>query len=333
MIVTLRAVADAAGVHPATASRALNSGTSHLVTELTRARVIEAAARLEYRPDVAAAALRSGRSRLVGILVPGLSNPVFAPIIAGAAEVLEQAGIGAMVGDCGAQRQRSADLVHDLAARRVDGLLLATAMEDRDAGVEIAQRRRIPTILINRSLPGHIAVQPDNQAGIGLAVAHLAGLGHRRIGYIGGFLNSPLPSERRDAFCIAMAAHGLTPGPVSQIPGYGREAGRDQALELLAQHPAVTGVICGNDMIAVGVYDAARLAGRRVPEDISVTGHNDIPFMDALAPPLTTVRVDYHALGATAARLLLERIAGRAVSNTNMPATLVLRGSTAPPRA
>ena len=332
MTATLRAVADAAGVHVATASRALNAGTSHMVNGTTRQRVLDAAARLDYRPDAAAAALRSGRSRLVGILVPGLNNPVHAPIVAGAAEVLEASGIGAIVGDTGVQRERSAGLVRTLVARRVDGLLMATALDDRDLGVEAAVQRQVPVVLINRTLQGHVSVSPDNMMGMRLVVDHLVGLGHRAIGFLGGQLSTAQRNDRRAAFDAVMARHGLAAVALQRASGFGREAGRDGALHLLAEAPHTTAIVCGNDLIALGVYDAARMTGRQVPRDLSVTGHNDLPYMDLVAPPLTTVRVDYEALGAQAATLLMRRIAGGAIEEVLMPAELQLRGSTAPPR-
>ena len=95
----------------------------------------------------------------------------------------------------------------------------------------------------------------------------------------------------------------------------------------------MTGLVCGNDMLAVGTFDAARELGLQLPHDLSVIGHNDLPFMDALSPPLSTIRVDYHRLGEVAADLLLRRIAGKPAESALMPPTLIVRGSTAPPRA
>ena len=127
MVTTLRKVAAAAGVHPSTASRALNEKTRHLVNAEVAARIIAVAEELGYRPDVAAAALRSGRSRLIGALVPGIGNPVFAPILAGAAEVLARDRMGLLAADPGQDRARALDLVQELVARRVDGLQIGRA--------------------------------------------------------------------------------------------------------------------------------------------------------------------------------------------------------------
>lgn len=332
MPATLRAVAEAAGVHVATASRALNAETSHLVRPATRQRVLEAAERLDYRADFNAAALRSGRSRLVGILVPGLSNPVYGPITAGAAEVLDQNGIGTMVGDTGILRERSGELVRALLARRVDGLLMATSFEDRDGAVEEAVRHQLPLVLLNRGRAGLCCVRPDHATSMGLLVDHLVGLGHRNIGFMGGNLRSVWRDDRREAFDAALARHSLKPFSSWEVPGYGREAGREGALALLPGARAMTALCCGNDMTAMGVRDAARALGLELPASLSITGHNDIPFMDAVSPPLTTVRVDYHAMGMMAATMLLRRIAGEAVPDALVPVELVVRGSTAPPR-
>ncbi|WP_084698123.1 LacI family DNA-binding transcriptional regulator [Muricoccus aerilatus] len=333
--INLRQVAEEAGVHPSTASRALNSATRHLVAAPVAERVQEAAARLGYRPDAAAMSLRTGRSRLVGALVPGIANPVFAPILAAAAAALSADGHALLVADPGDDPEQAAEFVAELAARRVDGLLLATVSLRDDPALAACRLRGLPTVLVNRSGgEGVPAVVSDNRGGMALAVEHLVGLGHRRIAHVGG--PAPLSTGllRREGFERAMAAAGLDvpPGWIEAATAYGRAEGEAAATLLLARCSGVTALACANDLLALGAYDACRRAGLRIPADISVTGHNDMPMVDLIEPPLTTIRIPHERMGREAARLLLERIHRGAEGGTLVLASgLVRRGSSGPP--
>lgn len=335
--VNLRRVADEAGVHPSTASRALNPATRHLVAAPAAGRVQEAAARLGYRPDAAAMSLRTGRSRLIGALVPGIANPVFAPILAAAAAALAEDGHALLVADPGDDPARAAEFVAELAARRVDGLLLATVSLRDDPALAACLARGLPAVLINRSGgEGVPAVVSDDRAGMALAVRHLAALGHRRIAHVGGPAPLSTGLQRREGFEEAMAALGLPvpPGWVEAATAYGRAEGEVAASLLLARCPGVTALACANDLLALGAYDACRRAGLRIPAAISVTGHNDMPLVDMIEPPLTTVRIPHEEMGRRAARLLLDRIhQGTREGAVVLAPTLVERGSSGPPRA
>jgi LacI family transcriptional regulator len=330
MIVTLRAVAKAAGVHPSTASRALSARTRHLVNAEVAARVIETAEAMGYRPDQAASALRSGRSRLIGALVPAIANPVFAPILAGAAAALGEAGMALLVTDPGHNPERAHDMVAELAARRVDGLLIATAICQPDPATELARARGIPFVMIMRAGPGDAAVLTDNVQSIELALTHLRALGHTRIGYLGGVV-AQTRSDRRDGFQKVMARHGLPAGDVEMTQGYDRAGGRRGAMALLERAQGLTALICGNDLLALGAIDAARAMGLRLPEQLSIVGHNDLPHMDLVYPPLTTMRLDYETMGRRAAGALLSLLDNGAPAVERMTWELVVRGSTAPP--
>jgi LacI family transcriptional regulator len=341
---TLKQIAEAMGVHLSTVSRALNPGTRHLVADAVAARVLAEAERLRYRPDPAAASLRTGRSRLVGALVPGIANPVFAPILAGAEAVLAARGYALLVADPGDDPARQADLAEGMAARRVDGLLLATAAAENDPVVTRCLSRGLPVVLINRAevpadgaQPRVSAVVTDDAAGMRLAVEHLAGLGHRRIGHLAGPPALSTGLLRRRGFENAMAGRGLdAAGAVAAAEGYSRPAGAAAARQLLERRPDLTALACANDLLALGAYDALAGAGRRVPADVSVVGHNDMPLVDMVAPPLTTVRIGHAAMGREAALLLLRALEGEGGGSDGAAAVLlrpdlVVRGSTAPP--
>ncbi len=185
--VTLRDVAVRAGVHPATASRALNPETRILVSEDTARRVLDAAAALGYRPNPVARSLRTRRSHTVGVLIPDLNNPLFPPIVRGLEDRLAAAGYVALIGNTDSDDERERMVFEQMRARHVDGLVLATARLRHPLLAEAA-RSEMPVVLINRLAQDYSfpSVTVDNERGVRMAVAHLSALGHRRIAHIAG---------------------------------------------------------------------------------------------------------------------------------------------------
>jgi LacI family transcriptional regulator len=338
--VTLRDVAARAGVHPATASRALNPETRLLVSEDTAGRVLEAAAALGYRPNPVARSLRTRRSHTVGVLIPDLNNPLFPPIVRGLEDRLAEAGYVALIGNTDSDDERERLVFDQMLARHVDGLVLATARLRHPLLAEAA-RADLPVVLMNRvaedlSFP---SVTVDNERGVRMAVTHLAGLGHRRIGHIAGPQEMSTGLNRYRGFVTAMEASGLAidPGLIVFAKAFSVEEGLRCCRQLLDQAGSggCTAVAAGNDMLALGCYAAIDDVGLRCPDDVSVVGFNDMPFIDRLRPPLTTVRFPHYQVGTEAAELLLERIAdhGGPVKILYLAPELVVRGSTAPVRS
>ena len=333
---TIRDVAARAGVHPATASRALNPALAGRTTETTTRKVTRAARDLGYKADPAARSLRTRRSGFVGVVVPDLTNPVLPPIVRGIEEVLWQADLACLLGDTDNSREREAALVDDLRARRCEGLIVATATRT-SATVAGLAGDELPTVLVTRetderSLP---LAAGDDAAGVEAAVRHLVGLGHERIAHVTGPLDLSTTVRREAAFRAALAQAGVTQEPVV-IHGeaFTVPAGRRLTSELLRSGPDLTAILAGNDMIALGCYEALAEAGLRCPDDVSVAGHNDMPLMAQVSPPLTTVAIPQRELGAEAARMLLARLNGDATGSARrlLPTRLVVRGSTAPPK-
>lgn len=331
---TLKQIADAMGVHPSTVSRALDPKKRHLVSEDVVQRVTDEARALGYQPNGPAASLRTGRSGLIGVLLPDIANPVFAPILGGIAEVLSEQGFAPVVADAGERSSDQMLFVDNLLRQRVDGLILATVFRD-DAMVAHCIERGLPVVLVNRSdmLDRVSSVVSDDFTGMRLAVDHLADLGHRRIAHVAGPLATSTGLLRRDGFMRAMESRGLT-GEIREAERYSRDAGARAASQLLAD-PAITAVVAANDLIALGVIDALRQSGRDCPHDVSVVGHNDMPLIDVVSPPLTTVRIEHREMGRGAARLLVRKIEESAtpVEHVMLAPELVVRKSTTPPRA
>jgi LacI family transcriptional regulator len=332
---TLRDVAAAARVHPATASRALNPGTRLLVSEETARRVTEAAERLGYRPNPVARSLRTRRSHTVGLLIPDLNNPLFPPIVRGVEDRLAGHGYVALIGNTDGDAKRERLVFDQMRARHVDGFVLATATLHSPI-LDEAVEADLPVVLMNRTAQGYpfSSVSVDNEQGVRAAVAHLAALGHTRIGHIAGPQEISTGVSRLRGFLDGMRQHGLAAAD-SQIvyaSGYTIEEGLRCGRDLLAAHSEVTAIVAANDMLAVGCYEAFDELGLRCPEDISVIGFNDMPFIDRLRPPLSTVRFPHYQLGTEAAKLLIERIEGGGgpVKILFLAPELVARGSTMP---
>jgi LacI family transcriptional regulator len=331
---TLRDVATAAGVHPATASRALNPSTRLLVSEETAQRVLDAAARLGYRPNPVARSLRTRRSNSIGVLIPDLNNPLFPPIVRGVEDMLAGHGYVALIGNTDGDPQRERMVFDQMRARHVDGFVLATATL-RNPILDEAAASDLPVVLMNRTAQGYpfSSVSVDNEQGARAAVAHLASLGHTRIGHIAGPQEVSTGITRLRGFTDGARASGLEVGPdqVVYAAAYTVEEGARCCAELLTRRGDLTAIMAANDMLAIGCYTALENRGLGCPEDISVMGFNDMPFIDRLRPPLSTIRFPHYQLGTEAAKLLMERISGDTgpLKILYLAPELVVRGSTA----
>jgi LacI family transcriptional regulator len=332
---TIKQIADAAGVHPSTVSRALDPKKRHLVAEDVAKRIASQAEALGYQPNRLAANLRLGRSDLIGVLLPDIANPVFAPILGGITETLSAEGYAPIVADAGDASSQQISFVETLLSQRVDGLILATVSQD-DELVGFCIRRGLPVILVNRSEARDrvSSVVSDDDLGMRLAVDHLVGLGHRHIAHVAGPLSTSTGALRRDGFERAMSHHGFR-GVVREATGYTREAGVQAAVALLDAGSRITAIVAANDLLALGVLDALKARGLHCPEDISLVGHNDMPLMDVISPPLTTVRIEHREMGRTAARMLVDTIKSGSVEirHVVLQPKLIVRGSTARAKA
>jgi len=333
---TIKDVASLAQVHAATASRALNPQTRSKVSPPTATRILEAAKALGYAPNSAARSLRTRTSLVAGVIIPDLRNPVFPPIVRGIEDMLREAGYMALLGNTDGDPDRERELLAAMRGRQTDGFILATGR--RDLRPETDRGRPVPTVLVNRRSDASDvpSVTADSQAGISALVRMLVELGHRRIAHLAGPQDLSTGWERHQAYLAAMACHGLTVSPrvIRYCAAFTEECGLRAARELFAAETDITAVVAGNDLIALGCYQALAERGLTCPADVSVVGFNDMPFADAFAPALTTVRVPHRLMGVEAGRLLLEQIqAGSPSAKTVLlPCELMARDSTAPPR-
>lgn len=332
--VTLRQVADAAGVHTSTASRALNPGTRDVVNADTVSKVMQVAQRLGYRPHPLARGLRTNQTMTVGMIIPDVENPLFGPIIAGAEETLGDLGYSLLIVNTEPSEEESTPLIETLIAGRVDGMIIATAAR-RGEDLESVVERRVPVVLVNRYAEdsGAPSVTGDDHAGIGLALSHLVDLGHERIGHVAGPSSLSTGADRRRAFQDWSSTLGVVNPSIEEAEWFRIEPGRAATERLLGAHPEVTAIVAANDLLALGAYRAILDAGRTIGADCSVTGYNDVALMQFMQPPMTCVRVPYREMGSEAARLLLRQLTDpdEQPESISLTPTLSVRSSTAPP--
>ena len=312
MRVTIRDVAHRAAVSNNTVSRVLNDRPD--VSPVTRARVRAVIEELGYRPNSLARSLLRRESRTVGLVVTDCTNPNTARQIRAVQQTMAAEGYAVMIFDTqeDAERQRAA--LHVLEEKVVDGIIITPATLCDDARAPLAQR--LPVTLLNREMDGLAAcdvVLNDNLEGARAAVAHLIARGHTRIGYVTAARDVSTVRDRLRGYQVALADAGIVPDQrFVERSAISIEAAAAAAHRLLARQPAPTAIFAYNDFMAVGVLSALREAGCRVPDDIALVGYDDIVYAPYLQVPLTTVAQRTQEMGVTAARLLLERLAGGA---------------------
>ncbi len=311
MAVRIEDVAARAGVSVATVSQTL--GGRRPVAAATRQRVLEVVEELGYSPNLLAAGLRTRRSLMSALIIPDLTNPFYPVLARGLERVLTVASYQSFITNTDGDRERELAAVRLCVQRQADGIVLAPfglTAED----LESVSRMGVPVVLLqptanHQRLPCD-AVVSDDARGVASAVMHLAERGHRRIGMLNGS-PSQTAAARLRGYRGGMQAAGLTvEEQLLRSTSFTRDGGRELAVEMLdGEHPP-TAVVCGNDMIAIGVLDIARDRGLRVPTDLAVVGFDDIDAALLTHPPLTTVVNPGEEIGQAAGSVLLDRIRG-----------------------
>ncbi|WP_336208855.1 LacI family DNA-binding transcriptional regulator [Nonomuraea sp. LPB2021202275-12-8] len=331
--VTIADVARHAQVSTSAVSKVLRD--AYGVSPAMRTRVRAAIEELGYRPHVAARALR-GHTSTLGVLLPDLRNPFFPDLVDGIAEGVGGTGYQLVIGQAGREPETESRAVHALIDQSVGGLVLVVPLAS-PAELEVIAAT-VPVVVLGRHdrSAAYDSVFDDDEAGAELVVEHLAGLGHRRIAHIAhrdgsrGHPSTLLQSLRATAYERAMGARGLTEGIDLVWSTYSEQGGHLAAAELLRRPYPPTAIFAGADLAAIGALAALSEAGLAVPGDVSVAGY-DNSWLAALAHiSLTSVDQSGGTMGRTAARLLLERLAGRSASvRISISPTLVARRTTA----
>jgi LacI family transcriptional regulator len=332
---TLKDIADAVGLHVSTVSRALDPNMRAAISGEVANRVLETARAMGYRPNRMAYGLRTNRSMTTGIVLPDIANVIFPPIVRGVESVLEPVGYASFIVNTDNSPRREAWLLETLLDRGVDGVVHAAASREDPAGLELA-RQGVPVVSVNRRIDGTSIpfVVNDEEGGLEQVVAHLWDLGHRAIAHVAGQQDTSTGHIRLETFGRCCEARGLADwrSRVAVSRAYTQAEGRHCTEELLSRGIPMTAVVAANDMLALGAIAALRARGLRCPEDISVTGFNDMPFLELIPPALTTVRIEQFAAGVAAAGLLLRLMREEdVVESVTLPVGLRIRDSTGRP--
>lgn len=322
MAVTIRDVARAAGVSPSTVSRALT--VPEKVDQRTRERILDLATELGYRPNRAARSLITGRTGNLGLLVPDLANPFFPGLVKAIQARALESDYQLFVVDTDEDAAIEPELVRQL-AKQVDGLLLCSPRMKAGPLREAAEAT--PTVLVNRALPKTSSITFDNAEGAAALIAHLSGLGHRRIGFLGGPAGSWSGAQRLRGVRSACAVGGLQLSELGHFaPAF--EGGK-AAVEFVLVAP-VTAVVAYNDLVAIGLCEAVAERGVLVPAQLSVAGFDNIPMAGMIRPSLTTVTMPLARAGALAVDVLLAQLADPEpkIRQIRVPTKVQVRGST-----
>jgi DNA-binding LacI/PurR family transcriptional regulator len=334
----MRDIARLTGVSQSTVSRVLSGApTTVPIASETRERVAEAARRLGYRPNPLARGLRGAPTMLLGVIVREITDPFFASAIEAVSIEAGQRGYNVVLGHAHGRADEALALWGILEARHCDAILIFGDMREQLQLIEDLHDARVPVVALwhGSRAAGIPTVTVDNRAGIEAVVDHLYGLGHRRIGFIGGRRLGDI-REREEAWRAALLSRGcdVPDGTAASVTNE-HEGGATGLGRLLELPSPPTAVVAATDVLAIGALREAWRRGLRIPEDLSVAGFDDIPVAAVSIPALTTVRMPVREMVAAGVRLAIgDAAAAREGAHPILRPELVVRESTGPvPRA
>ena len=330
--ITIRDVADLVDVHHSTVSRALSPTKRDQISPEVVKRVEKAAKQLGYYPNILASSLKQNRSFAIGVLIPDLMNPVFPPIIRGIQDTAEAVGYTVITANTDDEEAKERDALRMMQGRSIEGVIIATARR-KDPVVKECIDNDIPFVLVNRTVDrdGVNAVVIDEDFGIRSVLDHLMSLKHTHIAHIAGPQHTSTGYHRARVVSDHLRNHNLRTDLVEITEKFTVAEGRRAFRKLLARDNSFTAVVAGNDLLALGCMDAMKEIGLLVPENISVSGYDDIQFLERMNPALTTVLVPKYEMGSQATKTLLDMISGESSGPgvLKMQPRLVIRNSTA----
>ncbi|WP_128378783.1 LacI family DNA-binding transcriptional regulator [Streptomyces cavernae] len=328
---SIKDVAAEAGVSVATVSRVLNGHPS--VSDEARTRVLAAVRALGYRPNAVARSLRTDETRTLGLVISDVMNPYFTELARSVEEEARALGYSVIIGNADERPELQDHHIRTLLDRRSDGLLLSPT----DGGSPLmldAARAGTPMVFVDRWIPGVDVpvVRADGRDAVRDLVAHLHGLGHRRLAIITGPAATTTGSERVAAFGEALEAFGIAlPEAYIGQGDFQAESGRRATDAFLALPEPPEAVFAADNLMALGALDAIRARGMRVPDDIALAAFDDIPWFVHTDPPITAIAQPTGELGRAAVRALVDRIEGRPPQSVTLSARLVVRRSCGEP--
>jgi LacI family transcriptional regulator len=328
--ITIADVARAANVSTQTVSRAINNKTE--IRPETREHVLAVAEQLGYQPNSLARGLATDRTATLGIVVPDIANPFFVEVIRGAEDLALEHDYNIFLCNTVENQAREAAVLNLLEQKRVDGVVLCSSCLTDEELAPLVMRQRAVALVNRQWLPGTVgAASSDAEQGMRLAVEHLLACGRRRIGFLGHLENTYGRRARRIGYVTTLEAYGLPVDPalIGSCMPYLAE-GQATARYLLQANPDLDGLVCHNDLVALGALQACRELGIRVPDDVAISGFDDIPLAALVSPALTTLRVPSGQLGRRAVQMIFDHLDGRQTpAEVIFTPELVVRQSTA----
>jgi DNA-binding LacI/PurR family transcriptional regulator len=326
---SIKDIARIARVSHPTVSRALQN--SPLVNAKTAAKIRKIAEDAGYRASAVARGLVTRRTKTIGLVVTTVNDPFAGEVALGIEKAANEHGYSVFLANSDAEPERERRMVQTFAEQRVDGIVVTSSRVGAEYLPMLADLM-VPIVLVNDQYPGEFmhSVMIENVQGSRAAAEHLIALGHRRIAYVGDRSGYHSDTERLSGYKEALAAAGIAFAPELAVKGDGRTAAAIEAVNaLLALAEPPTAICCYNDMTALGAMRAIAARGLRVPDDISVTGFDDLFFAEYLDVPLTTVHQPMRHMGQMAMENLLKLMTGgESVAQVRVEAKLVVRAST-----
>jgi len=330
----MKDVAELAGVSASTVSHVLNG--TRKVSEDTRERVRLAIEELGYEPNLLAKSLKVSRTFTIGLLISDIQNPFFTSVIRGAEDVALSRGYHLFLCNTDEDPNREDEYVRELSKKRVDGLIVASSASRRNHTLQL-RLEDVPFVFMDREVEGIEAdtVSVDNRLGMRLIAEHLTQLGHERVGMVSGPLEKSSGHERYHGLRDALADLGLPlHDSLVRFGDFRVSGGREAAEELLRLPEPPTALVVSNNQMTLGALLAVRELGLRVPDEVSVVSFDDMEWAPLANPPLTALAQPTYEMGATAARMLLDKIEKKATGSPSklfMEPELMIRGSTGSP--
>ena len=320
-------VARRAGVSQSAVSLVFGGKGTGRVGKLTQEAILHAAQELGYRPNTAARTLRSGRSRLIALAVPDVSNPFFAAVLQGAEQAARKYGYAVMLASIRDEQDWQPVVLDALTSRAVDGFLLCTVQPPTVREQTALQGKAVMVDAFDTGLP---SLQLDIEAGMHAAMTHLLRLGHTKIAHLAAAVDAETFHLRHQAYLDALQAAGVPVAETYQARAPFIIADAHRAARLVLERPdPPSAFVCDSDVLAVGAYKAAKDLQRAIPQDLSVVSFDDSIIARILDPELTTVAIPARAIGEQALQLLLAVLEEDDVSSQiTIPLELVIRAST-----
>jgi DNA-binding LacI/PurR family transcriptional regulator len=328
MPVTIKDIARHTNVSHSTVSRALHGNS--LISEKTADRIRQAAHELGYRPSAAARSLKTRRSQALGVIVSSIDDPFFGEVLQGIEEVAQNKGYSLFMAASQRDPEREQAIVQAMSEHRVDGVIICSASFKPEQNRQFKEFG-VPIVVVNNQAAAdyRYSIYHDDVDGSRQITRHLIDLGHHQIAYLGNSSSGRTNLDRLSGFEMEMglAEIPIPDGYIHEIPGGGPQDGLSGLEHFLNLQRVPTALICFNDMMAIGVLKGLHKAGLHVPEDISVTGFDNILFSNFTTPPLTTFDQPKRFIGAEATRLVLDLLNETADPDiSNQPKVQKLRG-------